>query len=129
MWSRAPVSAAPGRIVQVLENLIDNAEGFSPPGGTITVAIEESGESIILRVEDEGLGIPAGKEEVIFDRFVTLRRDHTGLGLSIVKTITEGYGGTVRLESGRKKGAAFILEFPQKGKGAYGAKDLGTPGN
>ena len=132
---RAPVSAVPERLVQVLENLLDNAEGFSPPGGRITVGIEDSGDFIILRVEDEGPGVFADKEEAIFDRFVSLRRnpsagtagDHAGLGLSIVKTITEGYGGTVRVDSARAKGAAFILEFPRAG--AYGQNTVGTERN
>ena len=134
---RAPVAASPERLVQILENLLDNAAGFSPPGGVITVALEDSGESIILRVEDEGPGVVKGKEEVIFDRFVTIRRDpssgtagaHAGLGLSIVKTITEGYGGTVRVRPGRTKGAAFILEFPRTSKGAYGQNSVGAEGS
>ena len=57
------------RIIQVLRNLLGNAESFSPPNGTITIKAERNGESVAITVEDEGPGIPESSLENIFNRF------------------------------------------------------------
>ena len=71
----------------------------------------------LIRVLDQGPGIPAGMEEKIFDRFYSdrpedQRGNHSGLGLSIVKSIVDGYGGTVRAANRKEVGACFQLELP-----------------
>lgn len=124
---RLSVRGKEGRIVQVLENLIGNAMSFSPSGGTVRLFAERRSAAgrgeIVLRVEDDGPGIPPGKEEKIFERFYSERPEgekfgtHSGLGLSICRQIVEGHGGTIRAETrrmadGRPQGASFTVTLP-----------------
>jgi two-component system sensor histidine kinase ChvG len=106
--------------MQVIENLLDNASGFSPAGGVVRITARGEGAMVVTRIEDEGPGISASHMQKIFDRFftyrpATARRDsrHTGLGLAIVKAIVDGYGGSVRAENG-EKGAAFEVRLPRQ---------------
>lgn len=103
------------RLAQVFTNLIDNAVSFSPPGGTVTVSVAVEGDDVIVRVIDEGPGIP-GDTEKVFQRFYTDRPegesfgDHSGLGLSIARQIAQAHKGT--LEAGNRddrSGAVFTL--------------------
>jgi two-component system, OmpR family, sensor histidine kinase ChvG len=113
------VNASPERLSQVFVNLLDNARGFSPPGGTITVILEAQEGIATVQVEDEGPGIPETTLGKIFDRFFTYRpgephaRDgHTGLGLAIAKAIVEGYGGTITAGNRPEGGARFEVRLP-----------------
>jgi two-component system sensor histidine kinase ChvG len=77
-----------------------------------------------VAVTDHGPGIPPEHLERIFDRFFTWRpataaRDHTGLGLSLVRTIVEGYGGTVAVESPPGEGATFTVRMPASRTGVF----------
>lgn len=112
-----------GRLVQVFRNLITNALSFSPPGGTIRLAASRDRQWVTVTVDDEGPGIPPGKEEAIFERFYTERPQgekfgtHSGLGLSISKQIVLAHGGTLRAVNrlaadGRVIGARFIVRLP-----------------
>jgi len=109
------VKASADRLLQVFENLLDNAVSFTPPGGRITISATP-GVSVIVR--DQGPGIPPEIVERIFDRFFTYRPNepqrqrHTGLGLSIVKAIVEGYGGNVTVTNEPEGGAAFQVTLP-----------------
>lgn len=114
------VDASEDRLMQVIENLLDNASGFSPAGGVVRITARGEGAMVVTRIEDEGPGISASHMQKIFDRFftyrpATARRDsrHTGLGLAIVKAIVDGYGGSVRAENG-EKGAAFEVRLPRQ---------------
>jgi two-component system, OmpR family, sensor histidine kinase ChvG len=114
----ASVWAPPGRVQQVLENLLDNAASFSPPGGTILVSVVRAERSIVIRVCDEGPGIPPEHVERIFDRFFSFRPGeekgaHAGLGLAIVKAIAESHGGGVRVQNLPDGGACFEVSFPE----------------
>jgi two-component system sensor histidine kinase ChvG len=111
------------RLGQVLRNVISNATTFSPPGGTIGLAVRRDGAWVEIAVSDEGPGIPAGKLTAIFDRFYTERPQsekfgtHSGLGLSISKQIVEAHGGTIRAENlvdeaGGVHGARFVIRLP-----------------
>ena len=113
----AVVWAAPDRLAQVFDNLIDNATGFSPPHGTVTVSLATSGRQAQVRVSDEGPGIPEEHLERIFDRFFSYRpangdRQHSGLGLAIVRAIVEGYGGTVTARKRPLVGAEITVTLP-----------------
>jgi len=99
------VEGVEGRLVQVFRNLIGNAVSFSPPGGRITVTVDNNEDQVVITVEDEGPGIPQSKLEAIFDRFYSERPAvekfgiHSGLGLSISKQILEAHGGGIRAEN------------------------------
>jgi two-component system, OmpR family, sensor histidine kinase ChvG len=112
-------AAVPERLEQVFENLLDNAVGFSPPGGQVTVELSAEPDVAVVTVDDQGPGIPEEHRERIFDRFFTWRphephaRDgHTGLGLAIVKAIAEGYGGSVSVRNRPEGGARFEVRLP-----------------
>lgn len=114
------VLVPPGRLQQVLENLLDNAAGFSPQGGSVRVSTGHEGESAVIRVCDDGPGIPEEHLEKIFDRFFSFRPGeekgiHSGLGLSIVKAIAESYGGCVRVSNLPRGGACFEVRLPASG--------------
>ncbi len=120
----AVVRAVEDRLVQVLRNLIGNAQSFSPPGGRITLAAIPAGAEIEISVEDEGPGIPEGKLEGIFDRFYSERPQgerfgqHSGLGLSISRQIVEALKGRITAENrrdtdGKVVGARFVVRLPK----------------
>jgi two-component system sensor histidine kinase ChvG len=112
-----------GRLMQVLRNLVENARSFTPKGGTVRVsAVEESGQ-VLMRVEDDGPGIPATKLEAIFDRFYSERPaqekfgQHSGLGLSIARQIVAAHRGTIQASNrkdadGASMGACFTVTLP-----------------
>ncbi len=109
------VQADPDRLEQVLINLISNACKFVAVGkGRIQVVIAEVGDQVELRVEDDGPGVPPEEREVIFGKFIqlgdrlTAKPEGTGLGLSISRQIVEAFGGTLRVETSRLGGAAFV---------------------
>lgn len=116
------VTASPDRLTQVFENLLDNALGFSPSGGAVTVDVarELSDPPVAsVAVSDQGPGIPASHLDRIFDRFFTwrpgephARNGHTGLGLAIVKAIAEGYGGSVAASNRAEGGTRFEVRLP-----------------
>ncbi len=111
------------RLGQVVHNLVDNAVSFSPSGGTVSIRLETGNGTARLIVEDEGPGLPEGKEEEIFNRFYSLRPEgeafgrHSGLGLSIARQIIDIHGGSLKAENildeaGRVLGARFIVSLP-----------------
>jgi two-component system sensor histidine kinase ChvG len=109
---------APGhRLAQVFENLLDNALGFTPDRARIRVELRTEGRQAVVRVEDQGPGVPQEHRERIFDRFFTYRpndgraREHTGLGLAIVKTVVERYGGSIALVDSSLGGAGFEVRL------------------
>jgi two-component system sensor histidine kinase ChvG len=116
------VSGHDSRLVQVFDNLIENALSFSPPGGTVSIRCERRGAMIETIVEDEGPGIPDHAVERVFERFYTDRPDqgfgqHSGLGLAISRQIIEAHGGTIRAgnrpgKNGASGGARFTVALP-----------------
>ena len=93
--------ADPDRILQVLTNLLSNAIKFSPAGSTVWVQIHSDMNSLLVKVVDQGRGIPADKLETIFDRFQQVesadasRKGGTGLGLAICRSIVQQHGGAI----------------------------------
>ncbi len=109
------------RVTQVLVNLLSNAVKFSPKQSTVTVSAEDvGGEKVMIKVADEGRGVPEHLREKIFDRFQQVTasdsRDKggTGLGLAICKAIVELHGGTIKAEPNGSKGTIFLFTIPQK---------------
>ena len=114
-----PVAAILDRdkITQVLVNLLSNSIRQSPDGAAVWLRYRpRAGGGVRLEVEDEGVGIPAGREEEIFGRFQQLglddRRQGSGLGLTISRQIVEHHGGRIWAEPGRAQGALFVVELP-----------------
>ncbi len=112
------VKLDPVLLEQVLFNLLDNAAKYAPPGTTISVLSERSGESVVLKVMDEGDGIPVADLERVFDKFYRVRagdrqRAGTGLGLAICRGFIEAMGGTIFAANRRdKSGAIFTIKLP-----------------
>jgi PAS domain S-box-containing protein len=107
------------RLAQVLDNLVDNAIKYTPPGGRVTVATERSGEAAVLRVRDSGIGMVPELVPCVFDFFTqapqTLERSHggLGLGLALVKRLVELHGGSVSASSaGIGMGSEFTITLP-----------------
>ncbi len=112
------------QIARVVRNLIDNARSFSPAAESVRLSLDRREGEVVLRVDDDGPGIQAGKEETIFDRFYTDRSDadgcrerHSGLGLAISRDIARLHGGTVaasnrRAADGSVAGARLELRLP-----------------
>src|SRR5690606_22275401 len=116
------LSGDPTRVTQILLNLIGNAIKFTEEGGVkLDVSLKErKGDVRVIqfRVEDTGIGIPAEKVDVIFERFTQASSETTriyggtGLGLSIVKRLVELQNGTIELQSELGKGSIFTVNIP-----------------
>lgn len=118
------VEGIPSQLTQVLENLIANALSFSPPDAPVIIKVISTSHHIVLTVEDSGPGIPAGKEEKIFERFYSERPaaekfgTHSGLGLNICRQIIDAHGGQIHAENrlsadGTVTGARFVVNLPK----------------
>jgi two-component system sensor histidine kinase QseC len=98
----------------LLQNLVSNAVQYTPVGGRITVRLENTPEGLILRVEDNGPGVPQEEASRLFERFYRLGEgDGSGLGLSIVQRIAEMHFGRVWAEGRPGGGLAMIVELPR----------------
>ena len=108
------VDGDPDRLRQALDNLIANAVGHSPPGGTVTVLARREGGSVVIAVADEGDGIASDDLARIFEPGVrlTATRPGSGLGLAIVRAITQAHGGDVEVQSSPGQGTTFRLVLP-----------------
>ena len=107
------------RLVQILDNLIANANRFGPPGTPIEIGVEPGGAGLVaLRVRDHGPGVAPELKPRLFERFVHGPNDDavhqvgTGLGLAIVKGLVQAHAGSVSLEDAEGKGASFRFTLP-----------------
>ncbi len=106
------------KLWRVISNLISNAIKFSPSGAKIDVKMETDADSVLIKVRDEGIGIPPEMHDKIFDMFTQAKRPGTdgeqafGLGLAICKQIVEGHGGKIWFESKPDKGTTFYVRLP-----------------
>ncbi|MCB0565698.1 MAG: response regulator [Phaeodactylibacter sp.] len=117
------------QLEKVLFNLLSNAFKFTKDGGEIAVDIRQPGP-VEITVSDNGVGIPAGQLENIFERFYQVekskewaRKGGTGIGLSLAKTIVEKHHGKIEVESEEGKGTAFRICLPP-GAGQFSAEEL-----
>ena len=112
------IDADPGRLEQVLVNLITNAAKYSPEGTEIDVAVVKRDADAVLSVRDRGYGIPKERQDRIFQRFYRAtadeRKSGLGLGLYVSKGIIEAHGGKIWFESEEGKGSTFYVELPIK---------------
>lgn len=122
--------ADPDRILQVLTNLLSNAIKFSPPHTTVFVQVDGNADSLLLKVVDEGRGIPADKLESVFDRFQQVesadasRKGGTGLGLAICRSIVQQHNGAVWAQPNQAgPGTTLWVQFSRAAR----ASDAGVP--
>jgi len=111
-----PVRGDTRRIVEVLENLLSNAVKYSPEGGAVTVEIGREKDEAVVRIRDEGLGVPEAERGQIFERFfrtsVAKPYGGVGLGLYISREIVTKMGGNIDLESSGAPGSVFRVSLP-----------------
>lgn len=116
----ATVMGEPSRLARAIDNIVDNAISFSPPGALVEIAAIHVGDRILIRIDDEGPGVPDELREAIFKRFHSIRPEaetfgrHSGLGLAISRAIMEGHDGTIAVtdRDDAPTGARFIIDLP-----------------
>jgi signal transduction histidine kinase len=119
-----PMDAA--ALKQALANLVDNAIKYSGEHRRLRVSARRAGGAILLEVADEGIGIPPGETQRIFDKFYRVGRSETqgrrgsGVGLALVKHIAEAHGGRITVESRAGEGSRFTLHLPAAPGAALG---------
>ena len=107
------------RILQVLTNLLSNAIKFSPPASTVRVHTDATADSILLKVVDEGRGIPSDKLDSIFDRFQQVepsdarQKGGTGLGLAICRSIVQQHSGSIWAQRNLGVGTTLYVMLPR----------------
>jgi two-component system sensor histidine kinase BaeS len=113
------VEVDPGRLAQVLENLMSNALRHTPERGQITLSGAAEGDTVYLRVQDNGDGISPEDLPYVFDRFYRADKSRqrqggeSGLGLAIAKSFVEAHGGSLSVESALGEGTSFIIALPE----------------
>jgi len=120
LCNTAFVEGDPVRLEQVINNLLTNAIKYTPNGGKLVVTIEIKGDDVVLRVKDDGLGIPAELLPRIFELFTQADRSldrsqgGMGIGLTLVRSLVEMHGGTVAAHSdGPGRGSEFTVMLPR----------------
>ena len=116
----AAVMGKPDRLARAINNIIDNAISFSPPGGLVEIAAARVGDEVRIRIDDEGPGVPAEARQAIFNRFHSVRPEgegfgrHSGLGLAIASAIVEGHDGEIDVQDrdDAPSGARFTIRLP-----------------
>jgi len=115
----ATVMGDESRLARLIDNLVDNAISFSPPGGVVEVRAAAIGDHVLVSIEDEGPGVPGEAREEVFKRFHSIRPEedfgrHSGLGLAIARAIVDGHGGSIEIEDRQdgRSGARFVVRFP-----------------
>ncbi len=117
-----PLWVDPDRILQLLTNLLSNAIKFSAPGGQVRISTLVDGDRLLVRVADQGRGIPADMLERVFGRFQQVdasdsrAKGGTGLGLAICRSIVELHGGTIWAESELGAASTFSFTLPMLGR-------------
>jgi two-component system phosphate regulon sensor histidine kinase PhoR len=102
----------------IINNLLENAEKYSPEETTVTIRLKKSGNDAVLMVADEGTGIPVNERTRIFQKFYRLgnedtrRTKGTGLGLYIVSTLVQLHQGRVQIKSNEPRGSIFEVSIP-----------------
>jgi signal transduction histidine kinase len=114
------VAIDPAALTQVIRNLVDNAISYTQPGGCIDISADELAGRLVVKVRDNGPGIPAQSQERLFEQFYTVGSRHTigkegsGLGLAIVQRVVSDAGGEVGVVSEEGKGSTFWFWLPAR---------------
>jgi len=113
-----PVTVIAGAeaVQTIAHNLLSNAIKYSPPGGQVDITLVSEGEHLVLRVSDQGPGIPAGDREHLFEPFFrgqqTRHLPGVGLGLAITRQFVQAHRGQIEVEEGANGGACFVVRIP-----------------
>ncbi|HUQ80053.1 MAG TPA: HAMP domain-containing sensor histidine kinase [Gemmatimonadaceae bacterium] len=134
---REPVTALadPGSLRQIVLNLLDNAIKFGPRGQTVRLIVERADSVARIAVEDDGPGIPLSDRERIWSPYVRLRREHSaanegsGIGLAVVRELTELHRGAAYVEDSATGGARFVVEVPIAGAAPDASVPVPRAGN
>jgi two-component system sensor histidine kinase KdpD len=104
------------RIETVIVNLLENSMKYAPPGTELSISADARGGYALFKLIDEGPGVPAGKEDLIFEKFYrtpsTTAKGGTGLGLAICKAIIDRHKGKIGVSRGVEGGAEFWFSLP-----------------
>jgi signal transduction histidine kinase len=118
-WSQpVMVSGSPDQLARCLENVIENATGFSGDNGPVEISLRSDGRQATIGVRDHGPGIPEQHLQKLFDRFFTHRpgaggaKSHSGLGLAIALAIVRNHAGQIRASNHPSAGALFEVVLP-----------------
>lgn len=110
------VRGDPARIAQILDNLLDNALKYSPPGAPVHITVTTTGGGALVRVEDRGVGVPADERDRLFAPYFRTSRTRdipgSGLGLHISRRLAQQHGGRLWLDSSGDTGSTFALSLP-----------------
>jgi PAS domain S-box-containing protein len=129
------VEGDPARLTQVLMNLLNNAAKYTEPGGRISLTVTREGTEAVLRVKDNGIGIPPHMLERVFEMFTQVdrslerRQGGLGLGLTLVRRLVEMHGGRVEARSpGSGQGSEFLVHLPTVGPAVEQGSGLSPEG-
>ena len=106
------------KMMQVIDNIMNNAIKYSPDGGVITARLMENHQNVVISISDQGLGIPRKDINKIFDRFYRVdkarsrKQGGTGLGLAISKEVVEAHHGHIWVDSAEGRGSTFYISLP-----------------
>jgi len=122
-------------IERVLVNLLENAAKYTPPGTAIRIGAVPQGEQVRITIDDDGPGLPPGREEAVFEKFERgdkeMATPGVGLGLGICRAIVEAHGGRIhgenRVEDGRIAGARLVITLPRGQPPQGDGSDLAAP--
>jgi PAS domain S-box-containing protein len=113
------LNADPNRLAQVIANVLSNAAKYTPNGGRIALAVEAEGPEAVIRVKDNGIGIPRDMQHRVFEMFVQIERSNEsgytglGIGLTLVRQIVQMHGGSIEVASeGENRGTEFTVRMP-----------------
>ena len=110
------------RLREVIDNLLDNALRYAPPGSAVVVSVRRKGDRARLSVQDSGPGLSLDEQAHVFDRFYRADRSRarqsggTGLGLSIARAILEAHRGRLSVRSAPGEGSTFLFDLPVAGR-------------
>ncbi len=130
----------PDKMEKIIFNLLSNAFKFTPANGSVELSINldkntRTEKQVEIRVADTGIGIPAGKQEKVFERFFqqempgTILNQGSGIGLSLVREYVQLHGGTISVQSEPGKGSIFIIRMSAEAADAAVSATKGSPKN
>ncbi len=118
------------RMRQAFANLVDNAVKYTPAGGLVEIGCETSGENVLITIRDNGMGVPPGEQNRIWDRLYRSDTSRSqrglGLGLSLVKAVVEAHAGSISLKSEPGRGSEFTVTLAAAKPEVVAAAGLAT---